>query len=61
MKLLGVNIDRDLKFNGHKLNICSEANRELTIFSRLFKYLSSEKKKRIVVRSYFESQLYIAL
>ena len=46
MKLLGVNIDRDLKFNGHKLNICSEANRELTIFSRLFKYLSSEKKKK---------------
>ena len=25
VKLLGVNIDRHLKFNGHMLNICSKA------------------------------------
>ena len=25
VKLLGVNIDRDVKFNGHMLNICSKA------------------------------------
>ena len=25
--------DRDLKFNGHMLSICSEANRKLTILS----------------------------
>ena len=50
VKLLGVNIDRDLKFNGHMLNICSKANRKLTILSRMFKYLTFEKK-RILVRS----------
>ena len=33
VKLVGVNIDRDLKFNGHMLSICSEANRKLTILS----------------------------
>ena len=55
VKLLGVNIDRDLKFNGHMLNICSKANRKLTILSRMFKYLTFEKK-RFLVRSYLESQ-----
>ena len=28
VKLLGVNIDRDLKFNSHMLNICSKGNRK---------------------------------
>ena len=55
VKLLEVNIDKDLKFNWHMLNICNKANRKLTILSRVFKYLTSEKK-RILVRSYFESQ-----
>ena len=55
VKLLGVNIDRDVKFNGHMLNMCSKANRKLTILSRMFKYLTFEKK-RILVSSYFESQ-----
>ena len=50
VKLLGVNIDRYLKFNGHMLNIFSKANRKLTILSRMFKYLIFEKK-RILVRS----------
>ena len=43
MNLLGVNVDRDWKVNGHMLNICSKANRKLTILSRMFKYF--EKKK----------------
>ena len=45
VKLLGVNIDRNLKFNGHMLNICSKANIKLTILSRMFKYLTFEKKE----------------
>ena len=49
MKLLGVNVDRYLKFNGYMLSICSKADRKL----RMFKYLTFEKK-RILVRSYFE-------
>ena len=35
VKLLGVNIDRDLKFNEHMLNICSKANKKLTILIRM--------------------------
>ena len=37
------------------LNICSKANGKLTILSRMFKYLTFEKK-RFLVRSYLESQ-----
>ena len=37
------------------LNICSKANRKLTIISRMLKYFTF-KEKRILVRSYFESQ-----
>ena len=55
VKLLGVNIDRDLNFNRHMLNICSKANGKLTILGRIIKYLTFEKK-RILVTSYFESQ-----
>ena len=35
VKLLGVNTDRDLKFNEHMLNICSKANKKLTILIRM--------------------------
>ena len=56
VKLLRVNMDRDLKFNGHMLDICSKANRKLTILSRMLKYLTFEEKC-FLVRSYFESQL----
>ena len=45
VKLLGENINRDMKFNGHMLNICGKANRKQTIFSRMFKYLTFEKKE----------------
>ena len=55
VKLLGVNINRDLKFNGYMLNICSKANIKLTILCRMFKYLIFEKR-RVLVRWYFESQ-----
>ena len=55
-KLLGVNIERGLTFNEHMLNICSTANRKLTIPSRMFIYLTFEKYK-ILLRSYFESQV----
>ena len=45
VKLLGENINRDLKFNGNMLNICGKANRKQTILSRMFKYLTLEKKE----------------
>ena len=49
VKLLGVNINRDLKFNGYMLNICSKANIKLTILCSMFKYLIFEKR-RVLVR-----------
>ena len=48
VKLLGVKIDKDLKCNGHLLNICCKANRKLTLLNRMFKYSTFQKKKILV-------------
>ena len=37
------------------LKVCSKANRKLTILSRMFKFLTFEKR-RVLIKSYFESQ-----
>ena len=55
VKLLGINIDRNLKFDFHMLKVCSKANRRLTILSRMFKFLTFEKR-RVIIKAYFESQ-----
>ena len=55
VKLLGINIDRSLKFDFHKLKVCSKANRKLTILHRMFKFLTLEKRK-VLIKAYFESQ-----
>ena len=55
MKLLRGDIDRDLTFNEHMLNICCKVNRKLTILNSMFKY-STFRKTRILVRSYLKSQ-----
>ena len=55
VKLLGINIDRSLKFDFHMLNVCSKANRKLTILSRIFKF-STFKKRRVLIKAYSESQ-----
>ena len=34
VKLLGITIDRDLKFDKHALKLCSKANQKLSVFSR---------------------------
>ena len=38
IKLLGINIDKSLKFDFHMLNVYSKANRKLTILSRMFNF-----------------------
>ena len=53
-KLLGINIDRSLKFNFHMLKMCSKANRKLTILNRMFRFLTFEKR-RVLIKTYFES------
>ena len=54
-KLLGLNIDRSLKFNSHISNICNKAGQKLTAITRIAKFLSLEKR-RILIKSFFESQ-----
>ena len=53
--LLGITIESELKFDKHIENLCSKANRKLTILGRMSKYLSYQKKK-ILFKSFFESQ-----
>ena len=55
VKLLGINIDRSLKFDFYKVKVCSKIDRKLTILSRMFKLLSFEKR-RVLIKAYFESQ-----
>ena len=55
VKLLGINIDRSLKFDFRMLKVCSKANRKLSILSRMFKFLTFEKR-RVLIKAYFESQ-----
>ena len=55
VKLLGVNFDRDLKFDTHISNICSTANKKLNALMRLSKVLTFDQK-RTLFKSFFESQ-----
>ena len=55
VKLLGINIDRSLKFDFHMLKVCSKANKKLTILSRMFKFLTF-KKRRVLIKAFSESQ-----
>ena len=55
VKLLGITIDNQLKFNEHVLNICKKASRKLSALSRMSNFLSFDKK-RIIFKAFFESQ-----
>ena len=55
VKLLGINIDSQLKFDNHVLLICLKAGRKLSALTRIVQYLSF-KKKRMLLKSFFESQ-----
>ena len=45
VKLLGITIDNELKFDDHITKICRKANSKLSALSRLARYLSMEQKK----------------
>ena len=47
VKLLGVTIDKELKFDKHFSKICSKASRKLTVLARMSKFLTFEKRKTI--------------
>ena len=55
VKLLEITIDNELKVDEHLTNICLKANRKLTIFTKIRKYLDFNKV-RLLFKSLFESQ-----
>ena len=54
-KLLGVEIDSDLKFNLHVTNICKKANAKLSALARISRLIPLNKRK-ILFKSFVESQ-----
>ena len=55
VKLLGVNIDSNLKFDKHTEYICQKANAKLTALSRMCKFLNLNQR-RVLFKAFFESQ-----
>ena len=52
MKLLGVTIDYELKFNSHITNICRKASRQLNVLKRIGKHLNRLGKLTIILLIY---------
>ena len=55
VKLLGISIDNELKFDKHLSHVCLKANRRLSALTRIRKYLDF-KKIRILFKGFFEAQ-----
>ena len=55
VKLLGITLDNQLKFDKHMSNICSKANRNLSDLTRVAKFLPF-KKRRIFFKTFIELQ-----
>ena len=55
VKLLGVTIDRDLKFDNYVLKLCSKANQKLSALSRMAKLLFFNKR-RALFKAFVEYQ-----
>ena len=54
-KLLGVTLDKELKFGKHLLSICKKAGAKVTALGRLVKIVPFEKKK-LLMNSFIQSQ-----
>ena len=55
VKLLGIIIDNELKFDEHISNVCIKARRKLKVLPRIRKYLALNKL-RIPFKTFFESR-----
>ena len=53
--LLGIAIDKDLKFDDHVNSLCKKACQKLNALARLAPYMSVEKR-RIIMKAFIESQ-----
>ena len=57
VKLLGVTIDRDLKFHEHFLKLCNKVNQRLSVLSKVANLLSFNKRRtifKVLVESQFK-------
>ena len=54
-KLLGINIDSELKFDKHVSEICDKVSQKINALSRISNYMSLPKR-RIVMKTFIESQ-----
>ena len=54
-KLLGLTIDKELKFKNHLLGVCKKASAKVTALARLVKIVPFDKK-RLLMKSFIESQ-----
>ena len=55
LKLLGITLDNNLRFDKHWSNICSKANKKLNVLTRVAKFLPF-KKRCILFKVFIESQ-----
>ena len=55
VKLLGVNIDKNLNFNEHVTNLVKKGNQKLHALMRIAKFLSEDKLK-LIMKTFIESQ-----
>ena len=55
IKLLGINLDKNLKFDIHVESICQKANRKLNALGRIVNYMELPKR-RILMNAFFKSQ-----
>ena len=59
-KLLGINLDKNLKFDINVESICQKANRNLNALARITNYMELPKR-RILMNAFFKSHLIIVL
>ena len=55
VKLLGISIDNELKFNEHVSKLCKKASQKLHALSRISPYMS-EDRRRIIMKAFVQSQ-----
>ena len=61
VKLLGITIDNELKFDEYISNVCKKTQRKLTVLTRTQQYLDFNKL-RLLFKTFFDSQFkYCAL
>ena len=55
VKLLGITIEREIRFDGRVSQLCSTTCRKLSVLSRMSNFLSFDKR-RILFKAFLQSQ-----